>query len=53
MHKIFYWVAQALSFLFHRLLVSETQTDKQTDRQDKNVIDKYTVLFIMIGRPYF
>ena len=30
-----------VNFLFHRLLVSETQTDRQTDRQDKFVIDIY------------
>ena len=30
-----------VNFLFHRLLVSEIQTDRQTDIQDKFVVDIY------------
>ena len=30
-----------VNILFHRLLVSETQTDRRIDRQDKFVIDTY------------
>ena len=30
-----------INFLFHRLLVSETQTDRQTYRHDKFVIEHY------------
>ena len=37
-----------VNFLFHRLLVSETQTDRQTDRQDKFVIDIYIYIYTRI-----
>ena len=37
-----------VNFLFHRLLVSETQTDRQTDRQDKFVKDIYIYRYISI-----
>ena len=37
-----------VNFLLHRLLVSETQTDIQTYRQDKFVIDIYIYIYIYI-----
>ena len=35
-----------VNFLFLRLLVSETQTDRQTDRQGKFVIDIYVPISV-------
>ena len=34
-----------VNFLFQRLLGSETQTDRQTDRQDEFVIDIYIHIY--------